>query len=85
MDKNLFSELDDIRMELERGIGMITVIADGLNGYTRCGALTGLRAEAYVKAVVMLLCMLLHYRCFSHFFPTFNSNSMNISLLPIVI
>ena len=52
MDKNLFSELDDIRMELERGIGMITVIADGLNGYTRCGALTGLRAEAYVKAVV---------------------------------
>ena len=58
MDKNLFSELDDIRMELERGIGMITVIADGLNGYTRCGALTGLRAEAYVKAVVSAESML---------------------------
>lgn len=33
MDKNLFSELDDICMELERGIGMITVIADGLDCY----------------------------------------------------
>ena len=52
MDQKLFCELDDIRLELERGIGMISVVADGLNCYVRYNSLGGAQAEAYVRAVV---------------------------------
>ena len=52
MDQRLFWALDDICLELERGISMITVIADGLNRYVKCNTLTGAQAEAYVRAVV---------------------------------
>ena len=52
MDQRLFGALDDICLELERGISMITVIADGLNRYVKCNTLTGAQEEAYVRAVV---------------------------------
>lgn len=52
MDQKLFSELDDIFLELERGIGMITVIADGLNCYVNGNSLSGPQAAAYVSAAV---------------------------------
>ncbi len=44
-------ELGDIQTALAGNIGILLVLADGLDGYTRSMALSGADAEAYVNAL----------------------------------
>jgi len=52
MDKVLF-ELDDIRVNLSRSIGMLLVLADGLDGYTRSMSFSDDHTEAFVNAMFL--------------------------------
>jgi len=51
MDHDTWMKLDDIRTALAGSIGVLLVLADGLDGCTRAEALSGVHAEAYVSAL----------------------------------
>ncbi len=51
MDHDTWMELDDIRTALAENIGVLLVLADGLDGCTRTEALINAHAEAYVNAL----------------------------------
>ena len=50
MNQDFLSELDGIRIDLARGAGMVSVIADGLSGFARCGIPSGAAVQVYVDA-----------------------------------
>jgi len=47
MDHNTWAKLDDIRAALSGSVGVLLALADGLDGYTHSGALSGADAAAY--------------------------------------
>jgi len=51
MDHNTWAELDDLRTALTGNIGVLLALADGLDGYTRSGALSGAHAAAYADTL----------------------------------
>ncbi len=51
MDTTSLMELDDIQSAMVRSIGMISVIADGLDTYTYANTLSGDHAAAYVNTL----------------------------------
>jgi len=48
MDHNTWIELENIRTALTGSVGVLLVLADGLDGYTGAEALSGDHAMAYV-------------------------------------
>ncbi len=46
-------ELDDIRANLSRSIGVLLVLADGLDGYTRSMSFSDDHTEAFVNAMYL--------------------------------
>jgi len=52
MDEALL-ELDDIRSKLSRSIGVLLVLADGLDGYTRFVDFSDDHTEAFVDAMFL--------------------------------
>ena len=53
MVKDTWVELADVQAELEKGISMIYVIADGITTFTRASAMSGKSAEQYASAVLL--------------------------------
>jgi len=52
MDKALI-ELEDVRSKLSRSIGVLLVLADGLDGYTRSMDFSDDHTEAFVDAMFL--------------------------------
>lgn len=53
MDSDIFMELDSIQEELESGIGLIAVIAEGLEGFSQSCCLSGKGRRRYVSALYL--------------------------------
>jgi len=47
------TELDDIRSDLSRSIGVLLVLADGLDGYTRSMHFADTHTDAFVNAMFL--------------------------------
>lgn len=54
MDAEILMELDSIQQELDTGIGLISVIADGLDVFSRDCALSGRSRQRYVNALYLV-------------------------------
>lgn len=51
MDINTLMEIDGIQTELDRGIGLISIIADGLSAFTEDSSLSGESRRRYADAL----------------------------------
>ena len=53
MDTNILMEIDGIQMELDSGIGLIAVIADGLSAFAQSSDLSGKSGQRYINALYL--------------------------------
>ena len=51
MDSELLMEMSDLQTELDSGIGLIAVIADGLSAFSKDCCLSGTGRKRYIDAL----------------------------------
>lgn len=54
MDSKFLMEISDIQTELDCGIGLVAVFADGLSALSRESALSGKDGQRYINALYLI-------------------------------